>query len=210
MAMEETLRQEWLRLRDRLQAKRLVSADAASLSLRVPGRDVMWFGAATDPEPQPVPLAAASGDGPVHATVYGARHDVGAIAVGGAEYGRCLPDFGGTMRQVFDEQARHLGPVGPPVTALHEIAASLRKGGNVLLLQGRPVCMGMTAMRLALNAELFEKCAKAYVLAVATGGGVRALPWIVRFVANRRLHKDEQRAALRMSQGLLPEETQGY
>ena len=68
----------------------------------------------------------------------------------------------------------------------------------------------MTAMRLALNAELFEKCAKAYVLAVAGGGRVRALPCIVRWVANRRLGKDQQRAAARLLQGLLPEESKGY
>jgi len=86
----------------------------------------------------------------------------------------------------------------------------LRQGGNVLLVQGRPLCIGMTATRLALNAELFEKCAKAYVLAVAGGGRVHALPWIVRLVANRRLHKDEQRATQRFAQGLLPEETKGY
>jgi hypothetical protein len=72
------------------------------------------------------------------------------------------------------------------------------------------MCLGMTAMRLALNAELFEKCAKAHVLAVAGGGRARALPWIVRFVANRRLRHDEQRAAQRFAQGLLAEETQGY
>jgi hypothetical protein len=48
------------------------------------------------------------------------------------------------------------------------------------------------------------------VLAVAGGGRVRPLPWIVRLVANRRLRKDEQRATLRLAQGLLPEETKGY
>ena len=93
------------------------------------------------------------------------------------EFGRCLADFGGAMPQVFDEQARHLGPMGPAAAALRELARSLRQGGNVLLVQGRPLCIGMTATRLALNAELFEKCAKAYVLAVAGGGRVQALPW---------------------------------
>jgi outer membrane protein assembly factor BamB len=40
------------------------------------------------------------------------------------------------------------------------------------------------------------------------GGDI--VPWIVRLVANRRLHKDEARAAERFAQGLLPEETKGY
>ena len=210
MTTDETLRQQWLELRQRLQARRLLAADGASLSLRLPGSDAMWFGQASATAPQRLSLGAAAGDGQVHAAAYAARSDVGAIAVGGGEFGRCLADFGGAMPQVFDEQARHLGPMGPAAAAWRELAPALRQGGNVLLVQGRPVCLGMTATRMALNAELFEKCAKAYVLAVAAGGRVRALPWIVRKVANGRLHKDEQRAAQRFAQGLLPEETKGY
>jgi hypothetical protein len=210
MTTEETLRQHWLSLRERLQAKRLLAAEGASLSLRIPGGDAMWFGAAVDAAAQRRSFGATEGDGRIHAAVYAARRDVGAIAVGGADFGCCLADFGGAMPQVFDEQARHLGPMGPAAAQWRELAPSLRKGGNVLLVQGRPVCLGMTAMRLALNAELFEKCAKAYVLAVAGGGRVRPLPWIVRLVANRRLYKDEQRATQRFAQGLLAEETKGY
>jgi hypothetical protein len=210
MTMEQELCQQWLHLRERLQAKRLLQAASASLSLRIPASDTMWFGLATDAAPQRVPLHAASGDGRLHAAAYGARADVGAIALGGAEFGRCLADFDGAMPQAFDEQARHLGPMGPAAWTVHDVARSLRRGGNVLLVQRRPMCLGMTAMRLALNAELFEKCAKAYVLAVAGGGCVRPLPWIVRRVANGRLHKDEQRATQRFAQGQLPEETKGY
>ena len=207
---ETTLSGQWPDLRARLLAKRLLAGEGASLSLRIPGSDAMWFGAAQDAAAQRVSFGAASGDGLAHAAIYAARSDVGAIAAGGAEFGPCLADFGGAMPQAFDEQARHLGPMGPAATAVRELGASLRRGGNVLLLHGRPVCLGMTAMRLALNAELFEKCAKAYVLAVAGGGRVRALPWVVRFVANRRLHKDERRAAQRFAQGLPAEETKGY
>jgi len=210
MTIDETLRQPWQDLRERLQAKHLLPAEGASVSLRIPGHDAMWFGDAGDVAPQRVLFGAAVGDGLVHAAIYTARRDVGAIAVGGAAFGRCLADFGGAMPQVFDEQARHLGAFGPAAAGWRELGSSLQQGGNVLLVQGRPVCLGMTAMRLALNAELFEKCAKAYVLAVAGGGRVRALPWIVRFVANRRLDKDEQRATQRFAQGLLAEETKGY
>ena len=210
MTMGELLGQQWLHLRERLQAKQLLAAEGASLSLRIPGSDAMWFGRALDTAPKRVPLRTASGDGQMHAAAYAARSDVGAIAMGGGEYGACLADFGGAMPQVFDEQARHLGRMGPAAAALRELAVSLREGGNVLLLRGRPVCLGMTATRLALNAELFEKCAKAYVLAVASGGPVHALPWLVRMIANRRLAKDQRRATARFLQGLLPEESKGY
>lgn len=210
MTTQELLGQQWLHLRERLQAKQLLAAEGASLSLRIPGSDTMWFGHALDAAAQRVPLSAASRDAQAHAATYAARSDAGAIAVGGGEYGACLAEFGGAMPQVFDEQARHLGPMGPAAAAPRELAASLREGGNVLLLQGRPVCLGMTATRLALNAELFEKCAKAYVLAVASGGPVHALPWLVRMIANRRLAKDQRRATARFLQGLLPEESKGY
>lgn len=209
MTVEESLRAQWSELLGRLQAKRLMSSERASLSLRIPGSDAMWFGFATDAMPQRVPCRAAPHDAQVHAAVYAARGDVGAIAVGGGAFGRCLADFGGAMPQVFDEQARHLGPMVPIRGQAQQLEA-LQHRGNVLLMQGHPVCLGMTAMRLALNAELFEKCAKAYLLAVAGGGRVRALPWIVRWVANRRLAKDEQRASARFLQGQLPEESKGY
>lgn len=206
MNTEDSLCTEWSALRDRLQAKQLLRGEGASLSLRIPGSDAMWFGRATDAAPQRMPLRDAPAPAEVHAMAYAQRADVAAVAWGGGAFGPCLADFGGAMPQVFDEQARHLGPMRPGGTA----AAALQGRGNVALVAGRPVCLGMTAMRLALNAELFEKCAKAYVLAVAGGGRVRALPWIVRLVANRRLGKDQQRAAARLQQGLLPEESKGY
>lgn len=205
------LRAQWLLLRERLQARRLLDGPGAGLSMRIPGSDAMWCAGAAEEVPQRViwrgdqPLEASA-----HAAIYRARGDVGAIALGGGTYGRCLADFGSAMPQVFDEQARHIGPMGAAEQQSHELTRSLQTGGNVLLLQGQPVCLGTTATRLALNAELFEKCAKAYVLAVAAGGQVRPLPWLVRAIANRRLRKDQQRAAERIKQGQLPEESRGY
>jgi hypothetical protein len=185
----------------------------ASVSLRHPGRGEMWFGLAAEEGPRRLPLdegAAGDDEAAGHAAVYLARPDAGTLAVGGGTFGQALADFGGAMPQVFDEQARHLGPMGAPASGWPQVHLPLRTGGNVLLLQGRVVCLGTTATRLALNAERFEKCAKAYVLAAATGGPVRPLPWWVRFVANRRLRRDARRAAERLAQGLAPEESKGY
>ncbi|WP_422845312.1 hypothetical protein [Acidovorax sp. M2(2025)] len=206
MNTEDPLRQEWSALRDRLQARHLLQGEGSSLSLRIPGSDAMWFGLVADEQPQRVPLHTPLPQAAVHRQAYAQRADAGAVAVGGGAFGPCLADFGGAMPQVFDEQARHLGPMHPAAGA----SPALHGRGNVALVAGRPVCLGTTALRLALNAELFEKCAKAYVLAVAGGGRVRPLPWIVRWVANRRLAKDQQRAAARFQQGLLPEESKGY
>jgi hypothetical protein len=211
MSNDFNLKAQWIELRNRLQAKQLLEGEGACLSLRIPGTESMWFGSSTDAEPQQLSWNAEVQQARVHACVYAERSDVGAVALGGGTYGHCLADFGGVLPQVFDEQARHLGPMAAPSTSVAETKAALARGcGNVLLVQDRPVCLGTTALRLALNAELFEKCAKAYVLAVAGGGRVRPLPWIIRLVANRRLKKDEQRAAARIWQGLLPEESHGY
>jgi len=204
MDLDSTLPSLWSEARGRLAARELLGGLQASLSLRIPGANAMWFGTAACESP------ARVAEAPWHAAIYAARPDVGAIAVGGGAFGLCLAEFGGRLPEVFDEQARHLGRMGPPCTAEAELAAALRRGGNAVLVGGTPVCLGTTASRLALNAELFEKCAKAHVLAVAAGGPVKPLPWWVRHIANGRLQKDQARAAARLAQGLLAQESRGY
>ena len=203
MDIDTTLRSLWADVRDRLAARQLLGGEGASVSLRIPGGRAMWFGSAASDSPSRL------ADAPLHSAIYAARPDVGAIAIGGGAFGACLADFGGRMPEAFDEQARHLGRMGEPCDA-RGLASSLRAGGNALLVDGVPVCLGTTGSRLALNAELFEKCAKAFVLAAAAGGPVKPLPWWVRHIANGRLMKDETRAAARLAQGLLPEEARGY
>lgn len=208
--MEQTLRQLWLQLRERLVAKQLLGGAEPALSLRIPGSDAMWFGGAQDDVPRRIawrgtPEAGAA----LHAAVFAARNDVCALASGGGPFGLGLADFGGALPGVFDEQVRHLGRMAPP-QAGHGLGQALAAGGNAVLVQGRPLVLGMTGARLALNAELFEKCAKAYVLAAASGGRIKPLPWIVRYVANGRLMKDQRRAGERVASGLLPEESKGY
>lgn len=206
----------WAQTASRLRARRLLPQHGASLSLRIPGADAMWFGAvgagaASDGE---VALrvgigAQAAGEAMLHAAIYRMRPDVGAIAVGGGAYGTLLAGFGGRMAGLFDEQVRHLGRMPPPA-ASGELPPGLREGGNAFLQGGVPVCLGTTAARLAMNAELFEKCAKAYVLAAASGERIKALPWLVRFIANGRLRKDQRRAGTRFAAGLFAEESRGY
>jgi len=203
----------WRQLRERLSAKHLTAGRAPSLSLRIPGSDAMWFGEADDTVPRRISWTGTSAEGSaahMHGTVYAHREDVCAVAGASGDFGLCLADFGGILPGVFDEQVRHLGRMASPVRDADELAPALRHGANVILVQGQPLVLGTTGTRLVLNAELFEKCAKAYVLAVACGETVKPLPWIVRHVANGRLMKDQNRARARMRQGLLPEESKGY
>ncbi|MCC4592069.1 hypothetical protein LL974_13070 [Xanthomonas campestris pv. cannae] len=202
----------WLQTRERLAAKRLLGDDAAALALRCPGTTAMCCGARDAERPQwldwrdpALPLSAQ-----VHAQVYARRPDVGASAWSAGVFGLRLGDVGGVLPQVFDEQARHIGSMPAPFPAVDALATAAPGSGSVLLFGARPLCLGITAQRLALNVELFEKCAKAYVLAAATGGRVRELPWWVRRIANGRLRKDQRRAAAAFAAGDFPAESKGY
>lgn len=209
----ENLKTLWYETRERLLAKDLLRYyKDASLSLRCPEGRLMWLGSVEDVKPLLIDwdYVASSGMPAVHAAVYVKRPDVGAIAWGGASFGSCLDGFGGMLPQLFDEQARHLGPMAPALEDIDGLEEALRFGGNVLLMNGMPLCFGITATRLALNLELFEKCVKAYVLAIATNGAVKPLPWWVRRIANRRLAMDQRRAAEAFARGELPAESCAY
>jgi hypothetical protein len=208
----EHLKTLWHETRERLLAKELLSNRSASLSLRCPGGSAMWLGEVADAKPFLINWddVAPTGMPAVHAAVYTERTDVGAIAWGGASFGLCLDNFGGALPQLFDEQARHLGPMAEALEDIGGLEEALRKGGNVLLMEGIPLCFGTSCTRLALNLELFEKCVKAYILAIATGGSVRRLPWWVRHIANGRLAKDQRRAAEAFKCGELPMESHAY
>lgn len=207
-----TLEQLLLDAKRRLDEKRLLGA-GGSVSVRLPGTSDMLV-VMPDMEPVRIPLLTqAAQEYAQHIDVYAARADVGAVALGGGTFGRMLGSFGGDLPQLFDEQARHLGATAMPMwhaTDGLQKSSSLAKGGNVWASEHDVMVFGSTVHRLVLNAELLEKCAKAYVLAKATGMRLHTLPWWVCRIANGRLKKDQQRAAQRFAQGLLPEEVQGY
>jgi ribulose-5-phosphate 4-epimerase/fuculose-1-phosphate aldolase len=212
MISQELLAQQWTAARDRMVAKDLLTGNEASLSVRCPGATSMWFGGATDAAPILRDWKGATADAiaAAHALVYARRPDVGAIARGGGSFGMRLASFGGLLPQVFDEQARHIGPMPPAVDDESGLDRALATAGSALILRRSPLCFAITPRRLALNAELFEKCAKAYVLAVATGGRVRSLPWWVRRIANGRLAKDQRAAAVAFERGEQPAERTSY
>ncbi|MEQ9363682.1 MAG: class II aldolase/adducin family protein, partial [Leptospirales bacterium] len=153
----------------------------------------------------------------LHAAIYAKRGDVGAIILNRPLWGGALALLDQPMPGIFDEQARQMGPSVERLFARSEGAAGafstalisksarlLQKGANVFLYEGHALCLGMTRERAIFNSELLEKCAKAYVLAVATGQRIRRIPWFVRFIANRRLLKDEHRSAESYARGEIP------
>ena len=218
MDIRDLLTAHWLEIKARLCDKQLLlrreqGGAAPSVSLRCPGTRSMLFGNVLDNTAQRLSIDVcdhADDIASVHAAIYRLRSDVGAIAYGGGRYGNCLADFSGAIPILFDEQARHLGRMGAAIANVDQLAHSLQRGGNAVLFKGDPVCFGTTCQRMALNAELFEKCAEAYVLAAAAGSRMTLLPWLVRFVANGRLRKDQQRAIESFAAGVLPPESRGY
>ena len=113
---------------------------------------------------------------------------------------------------LFDEQARHLGPVAPSVTAgdLDGLVLAIRNGSNMALYGSQSVRLGMTRDRVVFNAELLEKCAMAFVIAHTTGQSLKTVPRWVCYIAGRRLRKDQQRAADAYANGQIPQGMNAY
>ncbi|MFG1497262.1 hypothetical protein ABMA57_11570 [Saccharospirillum sp. HFRX-1] len=202
----ETQRKLWQSSLSRLKNQQLLQTPSAWLALRVPGGDGFWFGKASAGRPQWM-AGAGNGESALAEHLFRSRLDVCAIAAGCGRYGQHLFDLDGQMPGVFDAQVRHLGKMA---AVSQQDTQHLDSGGNVHWLAGQPLLLGTTAHRLVFNAELFEQCAKAYVLASATGQAIRPLPWLVRFVANRRLRNDQRAAAVRVMNGQLPQESRSY
>ena len=164
---------------------------------------VVEFDAAICPVPaEDVPFL------PVHAAIYRHRPDVGAILTSSLPWCFWLA-LGGIMPAVFDEQVRYLGPqverlplVGTELTP--GAIAILKRGANAFLLDQETICLGLTTERAVLNVELLEKCAQAYILASLTLHPIGTIPFYVRFVAARRLRRDEKHAAEAYARGEAP------
>lgn len=207
----EQARAAWQRLHD----KGLASF-GGSLSLRVPGAATFTLieDRATDAASDHS-FDSAGGLAGVHAAIYRARPDVGAVFISRQTWARHLVDLQLTMPAVFDEQVRHLGKrvehLGLPLVGLPARAAqALATRANAYVLDDAVLCLGLTRDRLVFNAELLEKCAKAFVLATLTGLPVRKLPRLVQFIANRRLLKDERSAARSYARGEVPTGLNAY
>jgi ribulose-5-phosphate 4-epimerase/fuculose-1-phosphate aldolase len=201
--------------RSRLVAKGLLHP-GDSVSIRVPGADACLFlvepaGDAIDATRQPLSKVSA-GAVETHRVIYAARPDVGAILLNGQQWAAGLPAAGGTLPGIFDEQLRQLGwevrQIAP--SALSDSRSRLASGANAFGLGSQVLSLGMTAERLVFNAELLEKCCKAYLLASAADMPVRKIPWLVRWVATSRLFKEQKRAAASFALGQMPARSAGY
>jgi ribulose-5-phosphate 4-epimerase/fuculose-1-phosphate aldolase len=204
----------------RVVSKGLVGNARAWLSVRVPGK-ARFVALASDGERNESPVRSldetqnTSAETAIHAAIYRLRPDMGAILVASPVWGSKLTQVPAPMPGLFDEQARQLGGsverlvFGPNGFAAGSVRI-LKKGAHCYLYGERAICSGITAERLALNAEIFEKCAKAYLLATLSGLPVHTIPRLIRWIAGRRLRRDQARAIESFRRGEWPSENTNY
>ncbi|MDN3922368.1 class II aldolase/adducin family protein [Roseateles violae] len=214
MAIDETAYvQELQAARQRLLSRQLL-LPGDTLSCRVPGSGAMLLVSGDATVSLRIALdgvVASAAD--LHRAVYQARPDAGAVLLGRQAWAAALPEAGGVLPGVFDEQLRHLGWRVRAMAATADparLAAGLREGANACVLGAKVLCLGTGLERLVFNAELLEKCAKAYLLARATGMSVRKIPWLVRWIATGRLRRDQRRAARSHQRGEAAPRSAGY
>ncbi|WP_343731252.1 class II aldolase/adducin family protein [Duganella sp.] len=195
----------------RLCAKGLLQPED-TLSMRLAGCDNILLQTGSGPAQRVdiVPVTDGAVAGPLaaqHLAVYRARPDVGCVLLNRQPWACALHALARDMPGVFDEQIRHLGRSVALLDGPVELTANqarLQNGANAWVAPGHVLCFGTLPERTVFNAELLEKCAKAYVLATSAGLPVGRIPWLVRWIANGRLLKDERRAAEQYAMGQTP------
>lgn len=139
----------------------------------------------------------------LHHRIYTARPDVGAIAAGDLTWTSLLSRMDLSMPAMFDEQVRMLGVEAKRVgmRSTDGPIGALSNGANAYCLDDMALCFGTGLERLLLNIEILEKCAECFALAHSATGKVKRIPWLIKFVANGRLRKDQKDAAARHLRG---------
>lgn len=211
--MTESVRR-WLEHTDaNLRARHLHGAVGDSLSLRTPGRAGFLLTTVETGRVREVSFESPEDSvSSLHASVYRSRPDAGAVVVGETRWSAALSRTGRGLPALFDEQARHLGATRAPVAAgsPQSLVEALRGLANTAIYGAQRVCLGSTPNRVVLNADLFEKCAKAFVIARASGLRLRPLPIWMRYSWARRLRRDQARAARAYAEGRIPEGMDAY
>ncbi|MFO0583114.1 MAG: class II aldolase/adducin family protein [Anaeromyxobacter sp.] len=204
----------------RLSARGLLVATGGNLSVRIPGQaafaitpsdldyglmqpeDVCVLGLDLAPlDARRKPSIEAS----LHAAVYRARPDAGAVVHTHQPYASAVALLGLPIPALFDEQVRFLGrqvevvPYRPSGTGMLRSALEKRlasRANAYILANHGAVCIGPDLGRAETNVELLEKCAMAFVLALCTERKVSKIPLVVREIAFSRLKADQAAAAL--------------
>lgn len=198
---------------ERFIAKGLFGHPGDSFSIRVPGESEYLLIQADTGVTETISLREP-GDGTpnLHALLYQVRPDVGALLLGSTPWCVALAGLDVTIPILFDDQARYVGSIKSSVN--HGDSAALidavSDGANIAIFGQQRLCLGVTPERIVFNAELFEKCAMAFVIAHSSGLPVHRVPWWVRLIAGSRLKRDQRRGAESLAAGHIPEGMNAY
>jgi len=140
----------------------------------------------------------------MHAAIYEARHDVGAIIHTHQVYTSALTLIKASIPALFDEQARFLGrsveiiPYAPSGTSFlkRKVAKHVKGSSNAFMMQNHgALVLGHDVQRAVHNVEILEKCALAYLLALCTDRKITNIPALVREIAVSKLRSDQRKSA---------------
>lgn len=211
--MKDRIKSLLLAVLARFSAKGLFGYPGDSFSMRIPGQSEFLLIRSADEMPEHVvmndPVDRTAG---LHSRLYRVRPDAGALLIGTTPWCTALAGLDVTIPVLFDEQARHLGKTGAPVKKgdFPGLENAIADGANIAIIGEQRLCLGVTPERIVFNADLFEKCAKAFVIAHSSGRTVHSIPWLVRRIAAGRMKKDQVRAAETLAAGRIPEGMNAY
>ena len=150
----------------------------------------------------------------LHAQILTERDDIGGVFASGGTFTQALNLVDEPMMGIFDEQVRQVGLSVKqlPLNKNRLTRAAKKRLGNhdnafLTVDKQQPaqaLVLGVTFERVVFNSELIEKCAKAYVLASATGKTVTQVPFYVKLIANKRKLADQHRTAESYAKGEMP------
>lgn len=121
----------------------------------------------------------------MHSIIYRKRSDINAIVHTHQIYGSVFALINTPIPSLFDEVSLSLGPIIEVVpyafsgsdTLARNVGRILAGGANACIIQNHGiVALGRTLEEAILHAELLEKVAQVYCLALSTGKPVKILP----------------------------------
>lgn len=197
---------------ERLSQKKLFGRPGDTLSMRIPGGDTWVWVTPEMMQPQSAQESSLDSETALHEHIYAQRPDAGALLFSTTTWSEQLATLKKSPPTLFDEPARHIGPVAAPVPSGDHagLLRAINRKSNVAVYGKQLLRIGMTADRLVFNTELFEKCAMAFVIAHSSRQRIRTVPAWVRFIAGGRLQKDQQKAADCYAQGTIPKGMNAY
>ena len=141
----------------------------------------------------------------LHAAIYRNRADVNAVVHTHQTYGSVFGIINTPIPALFDEVSFSLGPIidvipyalsGSPELA-DNVSAKLANNANAYIMQNHGIlALGRNLDRAILHAELLEKVAHIYCLALSTGKPVCTLPKAITDLAEA-LRDSEVRKAIK-------------